>query len=470
MKQFLINKKIMRPVYLFSVLVLFVCGCKKEEYRGPELSLNGGVKITSFATSSASGAIDDKAGTIKIELPFGSDFTNVKPVIAVSGGATVVPASGAAVNLSAAVKYRVTSGNIFSDYTVTATEKRALLEFKAANVTGEINESARTVFIIVPDATDITNLAPAINLAAGASISPASGAAGDFTNPVIYTVTSGGIAVPYTVTIVTQSSVAKVAFIGTYPTRAAITNKDEAEACNWLFANFTNVQYISFDALKNGTASLDNVKVIWWHEDATQSLPSIAYDATVIGKLKTYRSNGGAFLLTTYAGQYMEALGVVPPGKNPNNVFGDNTPWIEQNWDWGLSFKGRENHPAFAGLTLTTDKPFATAYLLAKKTFRLNHCGWYKVNEWGGYGDAAGWRSQTGGIDLAGPEWDENHNNNIGMGEFARTSANGPVIFIVFGCYDWYTEPDPATGTPGVNTYRSNIERLTKNTIKYLTK
>lgn len=460
----------MRPVYWLSMLVLLAYGCKKEQFRGPELSLNGGVKITSFAASSVNGTIDDKAGAIKIELPFGTDFTSVKPTIAVSEGATISPASGAVVNLRSMVKYRVSSGNIFSDYSVTATEKKALLEFKAANVTGEINESARTVFIIVPDAIDITKLAPSIGLAAGATISPASGTVKDFTNPVTYTVTSGSISVNYTVTIVTQSSVAKVAFIGTAPTRTAITSKDETEACNWLFANFTNVQYISFDALKNGTASLDNVKVIWWHEDATQSLPSIAYDAAVIGKLKTYRSNGGAFLLTTYAGQYMEALGVVPAGKNPNNVFGDNTPWLEQNWDWGLSFKGRETHPAFAGLTLTSDKPFATAYLLAKKTYRLNHCGWYKVNDWGGYTDAAGWRNQTGLIDLAGPEWDESRGNNIGMGEAPRTATNGPVIFIVFGSYDWYTEPDPATGTPGINTFRSNVELLTKNTIKYLTK
>jgi hypothetical protein len=455
---------------LLSALMLLVWSCTKDEYRGQELNLNSSVKITVFTANSVNGVIDDKAGAIQIELPFGTDFTAVKPVIEIPSGATVEPASGASVNLRSAVKYRVLNGNIYSDYTVTATEKKAVLQFKAGGVVAEINEAARTITAIVPDAVDITKLAPEIKLETGAAISPATGTITDFTNPVVYTVKSGSATVAYTVTIQNQSSVAKVAFLGTYANRTSITNTDEATACNWLFANFPNVEYVSFDAIKNGTADLNNVKVIWWHEDATQSLPAIAYDAAVVSKLKNYRSNGGALLLTTYAGQYLEALGIVPAGKNPNNVFGDNTPWIENNWDWGMSFKGREDHPAFEGLTLTSDKPFATAYLLAKKTYRLNHCAWYKVNEWGGYGDAAGWRNQTGGIDLAGPEWNDARDAHIGMAEWQRTAANGPAIAILFGSYDWYTEPDPATGTPGNNMFKANVERLTKNTIKYLSK
>lgn len=453
-----------------SALMILLWSCTKDEYRGPELDLDASVKIAAFTANSVSGVIDDQSGAIQLELPFGTDFTAVKPVIEIPSGATVEPASGAAVNLRSAVKYRVSNGNIFSDYTVTATEKKAVLEFKAGGVQAEINEATRTINVIVPDAVDITKLAPEIKLEAGATVSPASGAVTDFTNPVVYTVKSGSATVAYTVTVQNQSAVAKVVFLGTYPNRDAITNNDEKEASNWLFANFPNVEYVSFDAIKNGTADLDNVKVIWWHEDATQSLPAIAYDAAVIGKLKNFRSNGGALLLTTYAGLYLEALGIVPAGKNPNNVFGDNTPWMENNWDWGMSFKGRENHPAFEGLTLTSDKPFATAYLLAKKTYRLNHCAWYKVNEWGGYGDAAGWRNQTGGIDLAGPEWNDARDAHIGMAEWQRTAANGPAIAILFGSYDWYTEPDPATGTPGNNTFKANVERLTKNTIKYLSK
>jgi hypothetical protein len=454
---------------LMASIVLFIFSCKKDEYRGMELQINEAVNVISFSASDVQGVIDDKSGTISLELPFGTDFSSVTPEVEIPAGATIVPAPGTPVNLTTSVKYKVSNGNIYSEYTVTATEKKAIMEFRVGDIVAEINENARTITAIVPDAVDITKLSPEIVLN-DATISPGTGVEQDFSNPVIYTVTSGNKSVPYTVTIQNQSAVAKVAFLGISATRAAITNIDEATACNWLFANFPNVEYVSFDAIKNGTANLDNVKVIWWHEDATQNLPSVAYDATVLSTLKEFRKNGGAFLLTTYAGQYLEPLGVVPAGKNPNNVFGDATPWIEKNWDWGMSFKGRETHPVFEGLTLTSDKPFATAYLLAKNTYRLNHCAWYKVNEWGGYGNAAGWRSQTGGIDLASPEWDEDHNNNIGMAEWERSATNGPVIAILFGSYDWYTEPDPATGTPGTNSFKSNIERLTKNSIRYLAK
>ena len=73
-------------------------------------------------------------------------------------------------------------------------------------------------------------------------------------------------------------------------------------------------------------------------------------------------------------------------------------------------------------------------------------------------------------MDLAGPEWDEDHNNNIGMAEWPRTATAGPAIAILFGSYDWQSEADPATGTPSTNGFRSNTERLTRNTIKYLSK
>ncbi len=56
----------------------------------------------------------------------------------------------------------------------------------------------------VPDATDVTTLAPTITLSGGASVIPASEVPQDFTNPVEYVVTAGDplIAKTYTVTVV----------------------------------------------------------------------------------------------------------------------------------------------------------------------------------------------------------------------------------------------------------------------------
>ncbi|MCH5684440.1 DUF4960 domain-containing protein [Niabella sp. W65] len=100
-------------------------------------------------------------------------------------------------------------------------------------------------------------------------------------------------------------------------------------------------------------------------------------------------------MLTTYATRYVEALGIVPQGRGPNNAFGDfgNAGFIEQNNNWGISFRTRESHPVFAGIE--TYEP-GKAWLLEKGTFRQNHTAWWFLPEWGGYGNGAAWREQTG--------------------------------------------------------------------------
>jgi hypothetical protein len=471
----ILKKSRMKKYFAVQLTVLLtfavlITGCKKDNFRGDDLSLNANVKITSFTANGVNGVINDQAGTISIELPFGTDLSAVAPIVSVPEGATVSPSSGVMVNLKSGVKYRVMNGNIYTDYIVTATEKKALIEFKVAGVVATIDELRRTIYAVVPDSVNIASLAPIITLASGATITPASGSVVNLTDSVIYTVTSGSVSIPYTAKVVKASSVAKVAFIGTSADSLSITNPDEKAAATWLFSN-PNAEYISINEIKSGTANLSSFKVVWWHEDATQALPSLAFDADVINNLKTYRNNGGAILLSSYGGQYLEALGVVPGGKGPNNVFGDNTPWLEANNDWGISYKTTNTHPIFQGLTTTPEKPYPTAYLLAKGTFRLNHTAVWKVNEWGGYGTIANWRTQTGGIDLASTEWDEDHVNHVNIAEFPRTTTNGPVIAIVSGSYDWFNEPNPANGNPSAaNIWLSNITTLTKNTLQYLSR
>lgn len=459
----------MKKIFAYIGWMLLLGSCRMSEFRGEELLLDTNVKITSFSVNTAQGVIDDKAGTIVLTLPFGSNFSAVQPLIATSEGAVVAPASGEAVNLKGTQKYRVMNGNIYNDYTVMASEKQVLLSFTVGGVQAEIDHQARTIYAVVPDEVNITALAPVIGLSSGASVSPASGTAVNFSAARPFTVTDAGASVVYTATVVRRSSVAKLAFLGTASTAGGIANVDEKTAFEWMNASFPNVDYISFSAIKAGAADLANYKVIWWHQDATQALPSIAFDADIITKLKNYRTNGGAFLLTSYGVQYLEALGVVPAGKGPNNTFGDNTPWIEPNWDWGISFKNAGTHPIFQGLTLTSDKPYPTAYLLAKTTFRLNHSSIWKVNEWGGYGSVANWRTETGGINLASMEWDEDHVNHVTIAEFPRKSNAGATIVIGVGAYDWHVEANPENGNPGnPNLFKPNVERLTRNSINYL--
>ncbi len=74
-------------------------------------------------------------------------------------------------------------------------------------VTGAVYESAKTIALTVPYGTDVTALVPTITHT-GASVSPASGMAQDFTTPVTYTVTAeDGSMQQYVVTVTVNDAV-----------------------------------------------------------------------------------------------------------------------------------------------------------------------------------------------------------------------------------------------------------------------
>lgn len=452
------------------MLLVGISACKKEPYRGSVLDLNANVKIQKFTVGSVQGTINDSAGTIALVFPFGQDRSAVVPSIEVPSGASVTPASGESVNLTNPVQFQVINGNLSNKYAVSSSEEKAILSFVVAGDSAQIDNSARTITAMVPSGTNLTTLVPHITLADGASVSPIAGQTVDFTNSVTYKITMGGVTINYAVTITTPE---KIAFLSKASTPSDLNDPDEKAAWNWLKTDNPEAQFVSFDDIKSGNVDLSSFTVIWWHEDSTQSLPSIAFDPNVLSSLKNYYAGGGSFLLTTYGAFYVEALGIVPAGKGPNNAFGD--PIGNQSVDpvnsWGISFKGHESHPAFAGLTLTSDKPYPTAYFLSAGVYRLNHTAQWYIPDWGGYGTPAGWREQTGGIDLGSTEWDVDHATVVTMAEFPRTVSHGAAIVICGGCYDWYSEANPSNSADQpANTYLSNIQRMTHNVLGYLSK
>jgi len=423
--------------------------------------------VTSFKINGVAGEIDQKTGKINITLPYGSDITAVKPEIILEEGATsnldiTVPA-----NFTNPVKFRVVNGNLFKDYEVKVVVLSPIKSFKINGVAAIVNDVSKTITMTLPESTDLTVLKPIIELTEGVSISPASGATIDFTNAVTFTITSNGKSVNYTANVGLPVTGLVVAFLGTAATRAEITNMDEITAADWFFSTFNGAKYISFGSIENG-ADLSDVDVIWWHFDSAANLPAIAYKPAVTIALKNFRTNGGNLLLTSFASQYVDALGIVPSGKGPNNVFGDFLPngFVDAN-SWGMSFVGHENHPIFEGLiTFETGK----ANLLQGGTFRLNHTAWWFVPEWGGYGNGEGWRSQTGGTNLASEAWDNNLDGRVTIAEFPNTSANKNVVVISMGAYDWYNETN-SSGVPSqANEFITNIKLLTQNSINYLAK
>jgi parallel beta-helix repeat protein len=111
-------------------------------------------------------------------------------------------ASGASVTVSSSAPY--TFAMPAADVTVSAefaSSAKKLETFVFSSWTGTVDEGAKTVSVTVPYGTVITNIAPVITHT-GASISPDTGAALDFTTQQTYTVTAeDGTTAAYTVTV-----------------------------------------------------------------------------------------------------------------------------------------------------------------------------------------------------------------------------------------------------------------------------
>jgi hypothetical protein len=72
-------------------------------------------------------------------------------------------------------------------------------------VDGAVDNTNYAINLLVPTGTDLTKLIPTISISDGATISPNTGIAEDFTNPVTYTVTAqDGSTQNYTVTVTTS--------------------------------------------------------------------------------------------------------------------------------------------------------------------------------------------------------------------------------------------------------------------------
>ncbi|SHM92022.1 DUF4960 domain-containing protein [Flavobacterium saccharophilum] len=453
-------------VSLILAMVFMITACENS-FESGGFDVNSPSNVTSFKINGVAGKIDQKTGNINVTMPYGSDITAVKPEMVLEAGATSNLDVTMPVNFTNPVKFRVVNGNLFKDYTVTTVVLSPIKSFTVNGIAATVNDVSKTITMTLPEGTNLTALKPIIELTEGVSISPASGQTIDFTNPVTFIITSNGKSVNYTANVGVPVTGLVVAFLGTAATRAEITNMDEITAADWFFSTFSGAKYISFNSVESG-ADLSDVDVIWWHFDSAANLPAIAYKPAVTISLKNFRSNGGNLLLTSFASQYVDALGIVPSGKGPNNVFGDFPPngFVDAN-SWGMSFVGHESHPIFEGLTTYEN---GKANLLQGGTFRLNHTAWWFLPEWGGYGNGEGWRNQTGGTNLASEAWDNNLDGRVTIAEFPNTETNKNVVVISMGAYDWYNEAN-SSGVPSqANEFINNIKILTQNSINYLAK
>lgn len=195
---------------LAALLLMNACDVEKEPYI---VGAEDEKYIIMFQVDSIYGVVDEDARVVRLDFPAGTDVTHLTPTITISNYATIEPESGVPQDFTNPVYYTVTAMNgTTAQYMVETmvhdadNEKSILMfYFDELECEGLIDEITHKIDCYVPDETDVTALVPIIEVSEGATVSPASGEAQDFSAPVIYTVTAqNGTTAEYTVTVIVE--------------------------------------------------------------------------------------------------------------------------------------------------------------------------------------------------------------------------------------------------------------------------
>lgn len=454
----------MKKILFMLMAILALTACSDDNVS--DLNLSGSCSITELALDNYDGSIDKTTRTIIVRVPETYDISQMSVTkLSLSDGAKSNVNVNDQLNMSAPQAVHVTNGDVYLDWTIKAKRDEAKITSFKLNETyvGTINEDTKTIMVYVPASLDIKNLTPTIAYSENATISPASGIATDFTNPVIYTVNNNTASNTYTVTV-KQIEKPQALYVGLAQSMDEL-NIEEKTACNWMLQNVPNSLYASFTDIKNGSIDLSDCKVIWWHfhkdggvdgKSNFEKAAPVALEA--IPQLKDFYKNGGSFLFTRYATNMPGELGIAKNGGVPNNCWGQVEADAETcGAPWDFKMTGHTDHVLYQNLVkgddgnsvYTTD----TDYRITNSTAQ-----WHIGSDWGGYADYAAWREATGGIDLG-----YGGDGAIVVWEFPAEGTSGKTLCIGSGCYDWYSVNENYT-----EKFHKNIAIMTQNAFKYL--
>lgn len=457
-------KKYIYRILFFLMPYLMILGstsCSDDDNDG--LDLSKGVTISSFKANGIEGMIDEskKPSTIKLYMPWSADLKSLTISVQASEGATVTPSISEKEDLSSAKTYRVTNGNLYNDYVVSASYSK-FTSFTIGAYNGVIDEANQTITVKYPIGEDVTSLKPTFTVTPEAIATPESKVNQDFTDPVVYKLSYMGESVDYTVTVV-PTNFSPVGFLGTAESASDIENEDEKTAYEWFIKSIPNAQYVSFASIKDGTASLSDFSVLWWHLDgASRDLPTVATSSAVLTPIKSYFENGGSLFLSSWAVRYAPIMGATKDNKEANNMWGESNAEdaVTVSEDWGLCFTGHENHPIFAGLSKPAGVNNKVFLLGSGIKVKAHNALWNFAEDWVDYKSKQAWQEASGSIGLASFQWDNDNQSRAVMFEYPKTETKGGVVCIGSEAYDW--------SVVGTNTNRGNLELLTTNIIEYL--
>ncbi len=149
--------------------------------------------------------------------------------------------------------------DLYAAYSLVAKQKN-LISFSINGCIGVIDQAKLTVNVTMPHGTVLTSLVPVVEFT-GKSVSPASGAAQDFSNPVVYTLTDeSGATKNYTVTVKRQSSNSSDS-IPVAETFTVTTSAGEGGAISGSLANVTSGQDVNIEIKPGSMYKIKDVTV-----------------------------------------------------------------------------------------------------------------------------------------------------------------------------------------------------------------
>jgi hypothetical protein len=304
------------------------------------LSSDKAITAFSFASPAATGTIDESAKTIAVSLPAGTAVTALVATFTTTGASVKVgaaaQASGATANdFTSPVTYTVTAADgSTASYVVTVTVAAARSSAKAitsfaflaadnpgilsADVAGTIDDSVKNIHMSFPAGTSTTALKPSIVVSSGATISPTSLAATNFSSTVIYTVTAAdGSTQAYSVCAFNQPTSPEMLWNGDF----SYYFDNGRQSANWVFwqntggassFNFSSKACVLSGSARGsneasvciGQQSLNLVQygIYQLQFDASSTNPSDAIEAHIQENGVDINGDGGPW--TTWSGQH----------------------------------------------------------------------------------------------------------------------------------------------------------------------
>lgn len=460
-------------INIFCALCI-VCGlwsCSDDNVS--DLQLSGDCMVESIALDNYEGIINLASRSIVVRLPEVYETSAMQVTkLSISDGASCNVKQGETLNLDAAKVLKVKNGDVFLNWTLSVLHDEARITSFVINdiYQGTIDQTAKTITVYVPGSIGLTSLVPTIVYSQNASITPASGVAQDFTNPVTYTVKNNSAEATYTVKVIAIDK-PKALFIGE-PSSMNDLDPEAKAACQWMLGNVPGTLYASFADVEANTVDLSECKVIWWHyhfnggvDGHDQFVAKAPYALSAVNQLRQYYENGGAFFLTRYATNLPSFIGATGDDEwtTPNNCWGQDEDGAELcggPWSFRI-FDGMNNHPMWQGLVQgdNSQEVYCTdaGYHITNSTAQY-HIG----TDWGGYDNHAAWETRTGGKILG-----VGGDGAVVAWEYPAKDGKGGIICIGSGCYDWYSY----TYEPGyTEKFHKNIEIMTQNAFNHLMK